>query len=269
VIRTSLRFSFCLAVLAACGARAADEEPAPKFEGAVGAVLTYRNEYLGGSEHKADLGPAFYLRCKRLSISHASGFVTRRQEELPLGLGLELVRRDEVRMNLGLRIDRGRDSSSTSGALAGVEDVRATLRLRTGLVWQADKHWKATAGWTVDLLGRGGGSTLDAGLAYELRVGSRSTWSTGVSATWADGRYMRSWHGVTPAASAINGLPVYRPGSGLRDVALGTTLRTELDPKWSAFVGAGIGRVLGPAADSPLTRERGQWWVGSGVARRF
>jgi len=185
VIRTSLRLSFCLAVLAACGARAADEEPAPKFEGAVGAVLTYRNEYLGGSEHKADLGPAFYLRCKRLSISHASGFVTRRQEELPLGLGLELVRRDEVRMNLGLRIDRGRDSSSTSGALAGVEDVRATLRLRTGLVWQADKHWKATAGWTVDLLGRGGGSTLDAGLAYELRVGSRSTWSTGVSATWA------------------------------------------------------------------------------------
>ena len=268
--RNFLRLPLRLAVILAWGsALAADEpQPAPKFEGAVGAVLTYKNEYLGARAHEADVGPAFYLRYKRVSISHASGFVTRRQEELPLGLGLELVNRNKLRLNLGLRIDRGRDSS-TSGALAGVEDVRATLRLRTGLVWQADTHWKATVGWTVDLLGRGGGSTLDAGLAYEQRVGSRSTWSTGVSTTWADGRYMRSWHGVTPAASAVNGLPVYRPGSGLRDVSLGTALRTELDANWSAFVGGGLGRVMGPAADSPLTRAREQWWVGSGLARRF
>lgn len=250
------------------GAAPGRDMPPPDFEGAIGAVVSYKNEYLGARERAADVGPAFYLRYRRVSISHASGFVTRRQEDLPLGLGLELVRRSQVRLNLGLRIDRGRDSS-TSGALAGVEDVRGTLRLRTGLIWQASEHWKATGGWTADLLGRGGGSTVDAGIAWEQRVGQRSAWTIGTTLTWADGRYMRSYHGITPAASAINGLPVYQPGGGLRDVALGTTLRTEFGSMWSGFVGGGVGRVLGPAADSPLTRSAGQWWVGVGLATRF
>lgn len=249
-------------------APAAAETPPPNFEGAIGAVVSYRNEYLGGRAHAADVGPAFYLRYKRVSISHASGFVTRRREELPLGLGLELVRRSEVRLNLGLRIDRGRESSA-SGALAGVEDVRGTLRARTGLVWQAGERWRLNAGWAVDLLGRGGGHTLDAGVAWEQPVGHRSTWAIGTTLTWADGRYMRSYHGITPAASAINGLPVYQPGGGLRDVALSTTLRTEFGSMWSAYVGGGIGRVLGPAADSPLTHDVRPWWVGTGLARRF
>lgn len=269
-----------LTLLIACAiAQAADDPPAPRedappkpaptqFEGALGAVLSHENEYVGSDLHRTKLAPAFYVRWRRVSISHASGFITRRQEDLPRGLGIELVQRPTFRFNLGLRVDNGRQSSD-SNQLAGIEDVRRTVRLRSGATWQIDERWRSTAGWTVDLFGRGGGSTLDFGAIHEMRVAPRTFWSVGASLTWGNGQYMRSYHGVSAAASAINGLPVYQPGSGLRDTTFTTALRTEYDRNWSGYVGGGLAHLLGPAADSPLTRSRQQWWLSTGLARRF
>jgi outer membrane scaffolding protein for murein synthesis (MipA/OmpV family) len=80
---------------------------------------------------------------------------------------------------------------------------------------------------------------------------------------------MRSWYGISEAAAARTVKPAYEPGAGLREAALSAGFRTEIEDKWIVLGGASLGRLLGPAAKSPLTLSKTQWGVSIGVARRF
>jgi len=42
-----------------------------------------------------------------------------------------------------------------------------------------------------------------------------------------------------------------------------------VDKRWVAFWGGSVTRVLGPAAESPLTGQRNQWSLTGGIAWRF
>jgi outer membrane scaffolding protein for murein synthesis (MipA/OmpV family) len=55
----------------------------------------------------------------------------------------------------------------------------------------------------------------------------------------------------------------------LRDVQLYTSLKADVGDDWVLSVGAGLGRVLGPAARSPLTQRRNSWSVSGGAGYRF
>ena len=262
----------CALLLLNAVAHAAEDAdvPAPsKWEGALGALVSLSPAYAGGSGHRVSVTPVFYLRYKRVSISNGGGFVSRRnQDDVIHGLGLDLVRDPRFRVNLALRLDGGRRSSD-SAALAGIEDVRGTLRARPSTSWQFDDGWKAAAGWSIDLLGHGGGQVLDASLGRDRRLTPRTTWGASAGLSWADARHMRSYYGVTPAESAASGYAVYTPGSGLRNVSLGVGVRTEIDRRWVTLARASVGRLLGPAADSPLTSTTRQWSVSGGVAYNF
>lgn len=277
-----------LATLLLCcvaGANAADDEPAPpeappqapaaaasapatQWEGAIGPVLSLSPEYQGAARRKVSAMPGFYLRYGRLSISNASGFVNRRKDDVLRGLGLDVLQQKRLRVNLGLRVDAGRRSSD-SATLAGISNVRRTLRLRASTTWQIDDHWKLGAGWTTDLLGRGGGQLVDLGLGHDLRLSERTTWNVGGGLNWASGRYMQSYYGVTAAESVASGYPAYAPGAGLRDASLGTSWRMEINPRWTGFWGGSVGRLLGPAAASPLTKSTRQWSLNGALAWRF
>jgi len=109
---------------------------------------------------------------------------------------------------------------------------------------------------STDLLGRGGGSTLSVDLSRRVVLGPLWRWTLGAGLGLADGVYMRSHHGVSPAASLASGLPVYEPRAGLTDVHLGTGLTWRLDPRWRVGGTLGLGYLLGPVANSPLTQRR-------------
>ena len=212
-------------VLACCSAYADEapgEAPAPpanatadgdwRWEGAVGPVLSYTPDYSGAATRKVSWTPGYYIRYGRISLSNTSGFVTRRRaDDIFRGLSLDLKRDDRLRYNVALRIDNGRKSSDTRG-LQGLEDVRRTIRARFSATWQADPSWKVAAGLNTDILGRGGGNVVDLGATRDQRWSPSTTWSIGASVTAADRRYMRSWFGISEAASATTGHPVYDPG---------------------------------------------------------
>jgi len=46
-------------------------------------------------------------------------------------------------------------------------------------------------------------------------------------------------------------------------------VRHAFSPEWAALAGASTTRLLGPAADSPLTQSRGNWGLSVSLARRF
>jgi len=270
-------------LLACCSAFAAeeparDEPPQPakttpdddwRWEGAVGPVVSLAPDYSGASTRKVSWGLGYYLRYGRISISNTSGFVTRRREDdIFRGLSLDVKRDERVRLNVALRIDNGRKASDTRG-LAGLEDIRRTIRARFSATWQADPAWKVAAGLNTDILGRGGGNVVDLGATRDQRWSASTTWNAGASVSAGDRRYMRSWYGVSEAASATTGHPAYDPGAGLRDVTVATNWRMEIHDKWIVLWGASASRLVGPAARSPLTTSQQQWGVSAGVARRF
>jgi outer membrane scaffolding protein for murein synthesis (MipA/OmpV family) len=249
----------------------AEESPAPpadKFEGAVGLVLQYKPAFSGSSDFKLKPELAGFLRYGRITITGAGGFTTRRQDDVERGVDAELVRREDVRVNLSLRYDRGR-SESVSGQLAGLGDIRPTVRARLGVRWDIAPRWQASLSTSVDALNRVGGYIVGAGLSYTQPIDARQRIIYGVSASGAGDRYLQAWYGVTPAQSLASGYPVYAPKEGLTEVGFGATWRIEIDPQWAAFAGASASQLQGGAAASPLTRQRTGWALSSGIARRF
>ena len=249
-------------------------EPTPasasssKFEGAVGLVLDYKPAFSGSSDRKVRPHLAGFLRYGRFTITGAGGFTTKRQDDVQRGLDAELVRREDVRINLALRVDQGRRESASS-QLAGMGNIRATVRTRLGLRWEPAPKWAVSIAGSADSLGRGGGYFGDTGVSRTFTIDARQRVILGASVAVGGNRYMQTWYGVTEQQSAASGYPVYKPGAGLRDVGTSATWRIDVNPEWAGFTSLGVTRLLGPAAGSPLTRQPNSYSIAAGIARRF
>ena len=242
--------------------------PKTEWEGAIGVTASYRPEYSGADKQISKLSPALFLRYGRFTITNASGFVTRRADDVVRGLGIDMVRSERVRVNIALRVDQGR-SEDTSTALAGMGDVQMTIRARTSASWRLDGPWRLGGSWSIDLLGHGGGSFGDVGGAWEQRVAPDTVVTIGSGVSFGNRRYMQSYYGVSDEQAVRTGYPVYEPRFGLRDVAAYINMRHDINADWILLSGANITRLLGPPLDSPLTTNHKGWGVSAGIARRF
>jgi outer membrane scaffolding protein for murein synthesis (MipA/OmpV family) len=247
--------------------------PRHDIEGAIGPMVSISPEYQGAARWAIKVTPGVFIRWGRFTITNAGGFVTRRDDDVMRGLAADLLRTERWRANLALRIDSGRRSSE-SAALTGVEDVPRTVRGRLIVSRWFDAGWGATLGTSTDLLGRGGGTLVDFGPTKDIPLPLGEPWrrtriSLGFAVTGADRRYMQSYFGVTAQESAATGYPEYSPGSGLRDVSAGISLRGHYGDHWVGYIGTGASRLLGPARDSPLTKQVWSWGVNAGLAYRF
>ena len=86
--------------------------------------------------------------------------------------------------------------------------------------------------------------------------------------TWSSSSFMQQRFGVTPAASAASGLPVYSANSGVRQVYAWPAVIVRLSDHWYGGAGAFYQRLTEDAANSPIVTQRGdrnQWTVGAGI----
>lgn len=70
---------------------------------------------------------------------------------------------------------------------------------------------------------------------------------------------------MTPSDSLASGLPIYVPGSGVRDARAWTMALLHLSLQWHLGAGAMYLRIMGDAADSPIVSDEGsknQWIYG-------
>ena len=239
-----------------------------RTEGALGLTLHHRPEVPGASAYKLGATPGFFLRLGRFTLSNASGFVTRSDDDVDRGLGLELVERSRLRVGASLRFDRGRQEAS-SAILRGMGDVPQTVRTRVSGSYLFGHGWRVGGSWSVDSLGRGGGNLGDLSLQHEKRWTRDTTVVWTASVTAAGDRYLQTYYGVNREQSLRSGYPMFHPGNGLRDVSVGLSVRQQFGRQWVATYGAGTTLLVGPAADSPLVRDRQGFGLSAGVARRF
>ncbi len=250
---------------------AAAPAPTPtsvSWEGAIGLSAQYRPEYAGAQHRVLKVTPALFVRYGRFTITNASGFVTRRADDVVRGLGVDLLARDRLSVKLSLRYDRGR-AEDTSNSLSGMGDIPATVRARLVANWRLDGPWRAGLSWSVDALGRGGGNLGDISVGWEQRVTPATQFAASLSLALAGDRYMQTYYGISQEQAARTGRPVYQARAGWRDVTGSVSLRHDLGPEWTLLVGLSASRQLGPAADSPLTTQRNGWSASLAAAWRF
>lgn len=246
----------------------------PKLRGAVTTVLEWGPDYMGSKNYGWSVKPGLLLRYGRWSVSSNGSFAANTDDpnDLPRGLGLNLLGDEHDWVKLSLRVDSGRRSKDVAG-LQGVDDVPRTLRLRLSARKELDTAWVSglliTPGVNLDLLGKGVGQTVDVSLGKDWKLSPRLKWSVSTGVTWASGSYMRSYFGITPGEASRSGYSVYDPGAGLRDGRVGVGLRYEISRQWVVVANASAQRLLGQAADSPLTRSANQWGAGAGLGWRF
>lgn len=267
LLKVSLRAAagLTLALIAAPQGRAEDlaiplELPRLNFFG--GGVGAYP-DYLGSSDY--DVGAAPF---GRFSLGGAR-FLRLLGNEIRVNL------LDDRNWQLGpaalWRFSRKDVENPVVNKVHEIDDA-VNLGLFGGYVWrdaQEIRRMAGLGGWALgDVSGVDGGWT--AGLnAYAMQpVAQMVTLAGGAAFTYGSGNYMNEYFGVTPADSLASGLPVYVPGSGVRDVRGWATAVLSLSLHWHLGVGAMYMRLVGDAADSPIVSQEGsknQWVYGAGA----
>lgn len=264
-----------LGALATSGAWA-EEAPAtetppsdePRLDYQIGLALINSPTYSGSSSRETKLRPVWGVQYGRFRVATSRASLIERSGAqgggLP-GASVDLGGLDRWKFAAALRVDAGR-SSSDDPLLAGLPDVRSTVRLRVLGSYALTNDSQASLSASTDVAGRRGGTllNLDVGTGGNLPSwGEGWRWSAGGGLQAADATYMMSYHGI-PQGSASS-LPAYEPGAGLHSVRAGAGLVWRFAPHWRAGAALGASSLLGAAADSPLTAKRSGYNVTVGL----
>lgn len=88
----------------------------------------------------------------------------------------------------------------------------------------------------------------------------------------ASASYFDAYYGVDASEAAASGLKEYDPGGGLKSVGAGGAISWKMTDTVTTSIFGEYARLLGPAADSSLVKERGspdQFTVGVSASYRF
>jgi MipA family protein len=141
--------------------------------------------------------------------------------------------------------------------------VGGTISYRVGMfrgLATLRKGFGGHEGW----IGEGGvDMILDPTQKFEIAFGPR--------VHFASDDYLDTYLGVTPAQSAASGLPVFNPDGGVKGVGAAAEGKYRLNRRWAVVGKAGYQRLIGDAADSPITDlgSKNQFTANIGLTYRF
>jgi outer membrane protein len=173
------------------------------------------------------------------------------------GIGFSLLGR-RSRIDVGPAVQWEYSRVSGRDVPAGVPGVGFTV--------EAGGFVQAMAGESLRIRaevrqGIGGhkGAVLDLSADALLRpAGDATLVSIGPRLRLSDGRYQRTWFGLTPAAAAATGLAPFTPSRGAHAAGLWSSVRQRLGGPWGLYAFAGYDRLIGDAGRSPLVRRYGR-----------
>ena len=96
--------------------------------------------------------------------------------------------------------------------------------------------------------------------------------SGGPRLSFASSDYFDAYYGVDADEAAASGLSEYHPGGGLKSVGVGGAVTWKTTDRVTTSLFGEYSRLMGPAADSSLVKERGspdQFTVGVSASYRF
>lgn len=212
---------------------------------------------------------AFQLGRFRFASSGASALLYQGRETVDSGVSTVIARGDRLSLNTSLSLDDGRDwADENDPRFQGLPRIRTTLRGRLTAGYKLGERWSSSLRASQDLLGRGGGLRVDAGLVYRHPVSSQTHWDLSLGAGWANGTFRQTHYGITPEGAAASGLPAYALGAGWDSVSLGWRLTSALSRRWVAYGGLQVTQLQGAVRRSPLATQPTTYGATVGLAYR-
>jgi MltA-interacting protein MipA len=202
--------------------------------------LKWRVNDVGYPSRAGSLRPMLGLRYGRWRLGANTGEDWLRYDSYLKESNLEYdwLERDRLRVGLSARIQNLDDNASFDGFAGG----RNTLRGRAHISWRLTQRWSIGSEITQDLLVRGDGTTLTAGLSYLWPLSERSSVGLGAGATWATGTHLQTRHRSLPR-------PADGWQAGLSEWGAGVSWRYSIDRRWALFASVGSATPLGPLRD--------------------
>ncbi|EHS52714.1 MltA-interacting MipA family protein [Rhizobium sp. PDO1-076] len=219
------------------------QQAEPKWGLIIGAGAMYEPEYEGSGDFKVSPVPAVIITYGDwLTID-------------PRGVSVTVLDQSGFSLAGKVGYEMGRDEDD-SDRLRGLGDIdfAATVGAKAAYKWEALEIY-AEVDQTID----GSESLIGTfGAEYSAPVTERFLVSAGVSATVANDKHMQSYFGVTAAQSATSGLSEYKAEAGLKRVDFTASATYMVTENWLVRGEAGVGVLLGDAADSPIVEEKVQ-----------
>lgn len=229
---------------AACAA----EKVSPESTFSAGIGVAVVPKYFGSDEHRAT--PVLDL-----SYAHKSGFFVSTQD----GIGMR-TEAGPLTVSAALGFDSGRKERNTnlrfgSKALKGMGDIRSSALANLSVGYD---FGFMTVGVEAELAltHRERGNRLEIAAGVPLLADAKDNVSLFASINVADRKNMQTYYGVTALQSQRSGYRQYTAKAGVEKVGLGVSWNHQLNDKWSVRTMAGAFRLVGDAADSPLTKRK-------------
>jgi outer membrane scaffolding protein for murein synthesis (MipA/OmpV family) len=158
-----------------------------------------------------------------------------------------------------------------SGDLAGLDPIRFGAEIG-GFAEVYPTDWLRLRGEVRHGIRSHDGVVADISADAFMNVTPTVQVSAGPRVSMASSDYFEAYYGVSAAESVASGLSPYTPDGGFRSVGVGAAIRWDVTDKIETSLFGEYSRLVGPAADSSLVRERGdenQFLIGVSATYRF
>jgi outer membrane protein len=201
---------------------------------------------LGGG---AKIAPAY----EGSSSYQVSAFGDFGLDYLRIGDGFEIGgKKDNQGFSFGPSIGViGKRQSSDHTALTGLPDVDLAVELGGSIAYQY-QNVRAFANLRYGIVGHRD-FVAELGVDVILQPTNQLTITVGPRASAAGNKYMTNYFGVSAAAATASGLAPFNTSAGFKSVGVAASARYDFNDEWSLKGAAGWNRLVGSAANSPIT----------------
>ena len=229
--------------------------PLPEWLVVVGGSAELSPQYEGSQRYTVKPGPSIYVRYKdRFYASTGEG------------IGVDALRGTNYRAGIGISYDLGRDQDLNL-RLRGLGDVDPAPELKLYgeyVIFPFVLHADVRRG-----LGGHDGYIGDLGFYVPVAGSEKFFVFVGPSFTWADDRYMGSYFSITPEQAARSQFAPFNASAGAKSARVGLTAQYNPTEHWFAEADFAYERLLGDAANSPITEDPSQFALALTVGYRF
>lgn len=180
------------------------------------------------------------------------------------GIGIDILRDDKFRVGASLTYVPGYDKDDVPTGIEGIADTAGARVFGSARIDRFTFSLGATQS-----IGGAKGLVADAALSYYLPVTPKFALIPSVGTTWADGKYMDNYFGISAGEATASGLPAFKAKSGFKDASLSVTGVYQLSDRWTLTGNVSANMLLGDALDTPLNEEKWNPTGFLGVAYRF
>jgi outer membrane scaffolding protein for murein synthesis (MipA/OmpV family) len=236
------------------------EPTIPTWQVELGLGTEYAPVFDGLSRYQVQPGPAIDIRYKDIAFASSGE-----------GVGVNLFSFRHVRFGAAVTYDLGRSPHLDGADLSGLGTIHPAPEIKIFAGYALAKAFPLVI--RVDArkqLGATNGYIGDAG-AYLPMPGSSQVfaWFVGPTVTLADSRYMNAYFGISQAQAAHTRYHQYKASAGFKSAGFGISADYFVTQHVIISLNSAFNRLLGSAANSPITQTKYEAVVSGAVLYKF